>query len=159
MIERKHLSLEDFWRAFGISRATAFNWVKRSKPPPSKDHQLKLVEFFGEPREYVLFGRVDKSKISGSYGGELGEQPASPYIDSRTQRAVNNPEIGVGTNPMVVDPRFAIPGKPSGRKECEAYFLALMDAAQAEGDPDTFPAIMRRLRKHLPLDEFAPKEV
>jgi hypothetical protein len=67
MIDRRGLSLEEFWPMLGISRATLFNWLKRDAPPPSKEHQEKLVSFFGMSRDYVLFGRpskLDPSNIS-----------------------------------------------------------------------------------------------
>jgi len=74
MIDRRGLTLEEFWPKLGISRATLFNWLRRDKPPPSKEHQDKLVEFFAMDRDYILFGRPSgldpsKTKASGVKGG------------------------------------------------------------------------------------------
>lgn len=76
LIEQKGLSVEQFWPAFGISRATMYNWLKREEPPPSKQHQDNLVKFFGMSRSYVLFGRPEKLDLSKTTAGSDG--PAAP---------------------------------------------------------------------------------
>lgn len=45
-------------------------------------------------------------------------------------------------------------GAPSTRADVERYFRQYCDAAAGTGDADVFPAIMRQLKKHFPLDEF-----
>lgn len=47
--------------------------------------------------------------------------------------------------------------EPSNRADCLAYVLKLLDAAEASGNPDNFPAIMARLKKQFPLDEWEEK--
>lgn len=47
---------------------------------------------------------------------------------------------------------------PSTRHDCEAYLQRLLDLAAAHGDPDNFPAIMARLKKQFPLDEWEHPE-
>lgn len=43
---------------------------------------------------------------------------------------------------------------PSTRADCESYTRRLFDAAELSEDPDAFPAIMSRLKKQFPLDEW-----
>ena len=56
----------------------------------------------------------------------------------------------------MLDPRYQPRAEPSNRADVEKYFLAYCAAAEASNDPDVFPAIMRQLKKHFPLDEFEP---
>lgn len=49
--------------------------------------------------------------------------------------------------------------QPSTRQDCEDYFRQLMDRADLSDNPNAFPVIHDRLRKHFPLDEWdSPSE-
>lgn len=87
MIARRGLTLEEFWPAIGISRATLFNWLKRDQPPPSIEHQNKLVAYFGMNRDYVLFGRSSNLDPSIEGPSEWLEEEAAPYNDAKQLRA------------------------------------------------------------------------
>jgi transcriptional regulator with XRE-family HTH domain len=133
MIEAKHLSLEEFWSAFGISRATAFNWIKRQKPPPSKAHRERLVEFFGQPREYVLFGKVDESKITPK--SRSIKYPELPEPDSQP--------------PMV---RESASGNSLNRQQVESYLKEYLDLA--EQVPGAIEHAYIELTEALSLDKL-----
>ena len=64
MLQRRGLHRDAAYPLLGISRATLYNWLKRHDPPPSKKHRQKLVEFFGEPEDFVLRGMV--TSVQGS---------------------------------------------------------------------------------------------
>jgi len=160
MIEAKHLTLEEFWKEFGISRATAFNWVKRDKPPPSNLHRERLVKFFDQPRSFVLFGVVDESKTGIRSAGASVEERRGDYANLRDNTG-QNPDKGMGKTPsssvignrMTIDPRFSA---PATRRDCEEYFAELMRRVAAHGDANDFPAIYKQLQKVFPLQEFEP---
>jgi transcriptional regulator with XRE-family HTH domain len=44
---------------------------------------------------------------------------------------------------------------PASRATCEAYFRARCDEAEASGDPNVFPYILKTLERALPPGEFA----
>lgn len=95
-----------------------------------------------------------ENKVSTMY--EV-QETRGPYVEKRNQSSGKTPSV-TSSIPRMIDPRHAAPGQPSGRRECEAYFAQVMAAAAADGDPDLYPSIMRRLKKYFPLDEFGPDQ-
>lgn len=59
---------------------------------------------------------------------------------------------------MLLDPRHAPRRGPSTQGDCETYFTELMKRAKHSNNPDAFPAIMTRLKKSFPLDEWDEHE-
>ena len=85
LIEQSDVSFEDFWRTLGISRATLFNWLKRDDPPPSTIHREKLVSFFDQPADYILFGAVQKSKTDVIRMAHKQRVPINPSYPTRPE--------------------------------------------------------------------------
>jgi len=132
--------------------------------------QHEMGNLLGVSREWVSKLENGKGKFSRAVlaGMELHErerksvahsvaEPPAPYIKSRSQTPGTRTGAPIRLSPMV-DPRHASKPSPIGRSEVESYLALLLDAATDDGEPENFSYILRMLKKHLPLDEFSPKE-
>jgi transcriptional regulator with XRE-family HTH domain len=141
-IQRHGFTVESFSREMGVRRSTLYNWFERDDPPPSKKYKSELVRILGEPEDYLFRGVTPPSTKSGHLktGGRTALNVAEP-----------------GDTCETVASRFPQRREPSNRADCLAYMLQLLDAAEVSGNPDNFPAIMARLKKQFPLDEWEEK--
>jgi hypothetical protein len=119
--------------------------IYRNKATVSDDIGLRL--------DALLRNRgIDPSSIEQSSISPAEESPGD-YAILRDKEAHNLPGSKIRISPMV-DPRFATKRLPSTRQDCENYFAELMKRAAASDNPNAFPAIMDRLMKKFPLDEW-----
>lgn len=81
--------------------------------------------------------RMESERVDGCVNPVDGRVPASGNGDKPLSRI-----LGAG---MLIMPT---------RADCEVYFQAYLDAAEADGEPENFPYVFRRLRQSLPLDEW-----
>ena len=47
---------------------------------------------------------------------------------------------------------------PSTKEDCEEYIRLYFAAALKNGDPNNFPAIMQKLRRQFPMDDWLTME-
>lgn len=114
--------------------------------------------------------RAGKNQISNKAWGKLrsaeigaGLLPPERAVESTDYRnvgsreAVSPDQARESSDAVLLDPRFQPRASPSTRADVETYFRSLCDAADASGDPNAFPAIMRALQRHLPITDFVPR--
>lgn len=126
--------------ALKVERSTLNNWLKRSVPPKSKRAQADLARLLGtaifddQPVQFTTEPDRLKKGVNINLVGERGVSENHPYglTDDTPSR------------PMPT------------RHDCESYLRRVLDAAQDEGSPENIPAIMHRLKKTFPMDEFVP---
>lgn len=126
---RLDLDQEAMGRALGVSR----EWIsklERGHEQPSAELRAALQDMERDLRKSELTDHLKTGDKRSSL-----EEESAPY--SR----------GVALN--LLEQR-----RPSTRGDCESYIRHLFDAAEIAADPDAFPAVMRRLKKHFPLAEW-----
>lgn len=138
---RLNLDQQQMGNLLGVTR----EWV--SKLENGKGEFSKAVRHVIERHERELTSQTSHV-----------EEPQADYVKTRDNPAVSPPDAPVRFPPMVVDPRFAPKRLPSTKQDCETYFAELMKRAAASDNPNAFPAIMDRLKKKFPLDEWDEEE-
>lgn len=93
---------------------------------------------------------------SGGEKGGSGQHSVKEIAPSAQSLAV---EDAAADNYHFMLDRFRRPGRePSTKEECEEYIRFYFEEASRDGDPNNFPAIMKRLKKTFPLDEWRAAE-
>lgn len=116
-------------------------------------------KLLNEHREISANVRIKAGDLARRHGIELDSSFLPEFKTHRLKKGGRSPVLTDEDvdNYKTVASRFPQRREPSNRADCLAYVLQLLDAAEASGNPDNFPAIMARLKKQFPLDEWDEK--
>lgn len=126
-------SASELARALGVTPQTVLNW-KAAKKPPLRKYWKALSNFFGLVEMQVFPVQYPEKGRSTTLAIEESSPRSDSVVASRSS--------------------YEVPRRPSTRADCENYFARYLDLAAASGDPDAFPAIMRTLKKSLPISDW-----
>jgi hypothetical protein len=147
--------MDEFAADYGLSQSQLFNWLKRDEPPLAK-HWTHLAQFFGVSKEFIATGTPVKLESEAPHA--VAESPAiyKPTPDRNLEKSVEYKCSLRSKKALQLRPEFQLPAPMPTREDCTVHVTAYLDAAAHA--PGGYAIALHKIKRALPLDDFAPSE-